>query len=85
MLRSKHAQGALALIGVLAAGTLVAIGVALWPGRDAAPPVAAAGTPGGPSAVADAPALASSPHSLEAEGDEAAEAAAAELPVAHRF
>ena len=80
MLRSKHARGALVVI-VLTAGALVAIGVALWPERDAATPVAAAGTPGGPGPAAEAPALASPPPSLEEAGDEVVETAAAELPV----
>ena len=81
MLRSKLARGAFALIGVLAAGALVAVGVALWPGQAAAPPVAAAGTPGGPSPPAEAPGPAHPPRPPEAVGEEAVEAAAAELPV----
>ena len=78
MLRRKRTKRTLILTGALGAGALLAIGVALWLGPSAAPPVTAAEVPGGvapqPEPLAAAPAIGET-------HDAAVEPATADLPV----
>ena len=78
MLRRKRTKRTLILTGALGAGALLAIGVALWPGPSAAPPVTAAEVPGGVAPQPEPPAAAPA---IGETRDAAVEPATADLPV----
>ena len=81
MLRRKRTRW-LVSAGVLGAAALLAIGMALWPRPDAAPPAAIPDAPGGVAPRAQAPAPAPGPTPQEEEAhDEAVEPVHADLPL----
>ena len=80
MLRRTRTRCALILTGFLAAGALVAIGVALWPGLGFTPRLAVADTPS--NAVPPAARVSANPPSRREEAsDEVVDAAVADLPL----